>query len=114
MCSWRDLARLSPGQDGRKGRWFSLLFKMGERSGCGPRLFKPFRLTRLPSVRIQQYALSLGLFPESILLWACFPSSSSKIDVIVGTPSDVLVGCARPVPRGGLRSRHTICTLMSS
>src|SRR2546426_944278 len=90
---------ISLGQDGRKGRWFSLLFKMGERSGCGPRLSKPFRLTRLPSVRIQQYALSSGLFPESILLWACFPSSSSKIDVIVGTPSDVLVGCARPVPR---------------
>jgi hypothetical protein len=27
------------------------------------------------------------------------PSSSLRIDVIVGTPSDVLVGCVRPAPQ---------------
>src|SRR5712691_5956148 len=98
MCSWRDLARLSPGQQGVASvvdfrsylRWGSCRLRSTA--------FQTVPLTRPLSVRIQQYTLSSGLFPESILLSACCRSSSSKIDVIVGTPLGVLVGCARLVP----------------
>src|SRR2546428_14168940 len=99
MCSWRDLARLSPGQQVVAS---VVDFRSYLRWGGGrlrSRALQPFHSSRLPNVRVRHYTLGSCLFPESILLSACFPSSPSKIDVIVGTPSDVLVGCARPVPR---------------
>ena len=60
---------------------------------------QPFHLTKLPSDGIQHYTLGSGLLPESILLSACFPSSSLRIGVIVGKPLDVFVGCVRPAPQ---------------
>jgi hypothetical protein len=67
-------------KDSRKARWFSFLFKMGEWSVA---------FQGSPSYLVARQPTSLS---DSL-------SSSLRIDVIVGTPSDVLVGCVRPAPQ---------------